>query len=78
MNPEGNLHRIIIFLDHVLDNTSGIEILKAAKEIKLKFDLDMTWVLLSSTEDKNTITKYEEEGVEYFITKPLTLPKLRN
>jgi len=47
---------IVVLLDHVLDNTTGLEVLKAAKETLVKFDLDVTWVLLSSTEDKNTIS----------------------
>jgi len=64
VNSAGSLPKIVILLDHILDNTTGLEVLKAAKEIQLKFDLDLTWVLLSSTEDKNTITKYQEEGVE--------------
>jgi len=55
---------IVVLLDHVLDNTTGLEVLKAAKETLVKFDLDVTWVLLSSTEDRNTISNYEEEGVE--------------
>jgi len=49
--------KIIIFLDHILDNSSGIEVLIAVKETQSKFDIDINWVLLSSTEDINTIAQ---------------------
>ena len=36
----------------------------------------MTWVLVSSTEDQETINVYKEEGVQLFIEKPLNMINL--
>ena len=54
----GNKHKIVILLDHILDGSQGIEVLKKANSVRDKFNLDIIWVLLSSTEDNETIEKY--------------------
>ena len=46
---------MLVLLDHVLDGQTGLEVLINAKKIQLKFDIKIIWVLLSSTEDENTI-----------------------
>jgi len=35
-------HEIVILLDNILDNSTGMEILIVAKEIQFKFDLKIT------------------------------------
>jgi len=56
MNSSTHRPKIVILIDHVLDNTTGVEVLIAIKKMQLKFDLDINWVLLSSTEDKKTLS----------------------
>ena len=46
--------------------------------IQDRFNLDVIWVLVSSTEDDETINKYKTEGILLFIEKPLTSIKLNN
>ena len=46
--------------------------------IQDRFNLDVIWVLVSSTEDDETINKYKTEGVSLFLEKPLTIIKLNN
>ena len=51
---------------------------KEAKVVQDRFNLDIIWVLVSSTEDDATINKYQIEGVSLFIEKPLNIIKLNN
>jgi len=48
---------MVILLDHQLDCATGIDVLKKVKEMHHNFSLDITWVLVSSTEDNHTIKK---------------------
>ena len=47
-----------------------------SKKIQNRFNLDIIWVLVSSTEDEETISVYKKEGVDIFIEKPLNMIKL--
>jgi len=47
----------IVLLDHVLDCSTGLELLINAKETQRKFSLNIVWVLLSSNEDKNIMNE---------------------
>ena len=67
---------IVVLLDHILDGLKGIDVLRKAKVIQDRFNLDIIWVLVSSTEDVETIHKYKIEGVSLFVEKPLTIIKL--
>ena len=51
---------------------------REAKIIQDRFNLDVIWVLVSSTEDEETINKYKTEGVSLFLEKPFTIIKLNN
>jgi len=54
-NSSNERKTIVILLDHVLDCTLGIDILTNLKGYESKFDLKIIWVLVSSTEDKDTV-----------------------
>lgn len=47
--------KIVILLDNVLDGVIGLDLYNNLKMTQIKFNLDIEWMLLSSTEDKNTI-----------------------
>ena len=47
--------KVVILLDNVLDDTTGLELYNNLKHTQIKFNLDILWILVSSTEDKNTI-----------------------
>jgi len=47
--------KIVILLDHILDGFKGIDVYKKTKITQDRFNLDIIWVLVSSTEDKETI-----------------------
>ena len=53
-----------MLLDHVLDGQTGLDVLIDAKKLQLKFNMNINWVLLSSTEDENTINLYKEQSVK--------------
>ena len=61
-----------------MDGVKGIDVLRKAKVIQSRFNLDIIWVLVSSTEDEATVNKYKKEGVSLFIDKPFTNIKLNN
>ena len=46
---------IVVLLDHVLDNQTGLQVLKEVELHQCKFNVDIKWVLLSSTEDEKTM-----------------------
>ena len=68
---------VVILLDHVLDCTQGISVLLNLRDFANKFDIEMIWVLVSSTEDRDTVNSYTELGVEKIITKPLSINKIK-
>eukprot|EP00801_Mesodinium_rubrum_P000795 Mrub_00795.p1 GENE.Mrub_00795~~Mrub_00795.p1 ORF type:complete len:855 (+),score=154.56 Mrub_00795:56-2566(+) len=68
--------QFVILLDHQLDCVTGLEVLHQVKELQRKFNLSILWVLLSSTEDQNTVSRYEEKGVRLHIAKPFSKGKL--
>ena len=47
--------KIVVLLDNVLDGTTGFELYNNLKMTQYQFDFNIEWILLSSTEDKNTI-----------------------
>jgi len=67
----------VILLDHVLDCFTGMKLIINAKEYQRRFSLNIQWVLLSSTEDKEIMDQYNEEGVKKFIQKPFSISKLK-
>mmetsp|Transcript_28107 Transcript_28107/g.23595 ORF Transcript_28107/g.23595 Transcript_28107/m.23595 type:complete len:140 (+) Transcript_28107:147-566(+) len=67
---------IIILLDHVLDCTLGYNVKENLKNFEYRFELKIIWILVSSTEDKDTVQKYIEMGVKKVITKPLNISKI--
>ena len=75
---ENQKYTFVILLDHILDRKLGYDVLTEVSEIQYKFSLNIIWVLLSSTEDRNTLKFYEDKGVEHIIEKPLTSGKLKN
>lgn len=52
--------RIVVLLDHQLDCITGLDVLEKVKNMQCKFKIEILWILVSSTEDKNTIARYEE------------------
>lgn len=71
-----NKPKIIILLDNVLDDTTGLELYNNLKFTQIKFNLDVDWILLSSTEDKNTISNQRKANINVHIEKPLTVKKV--
>lgn len=71
-----NKPKIIILLDNVLDDTTGLELYNNLKFTQIKFNLDVDWILLSSTEDKNTISNQRNANINVHIEKPLTVKKV--
>jgi len=67
----------VILLDHVLDGQIGLDVINEVKDVQFKFGIDITWVLVSSTEDSITIENYKSAGLKYFIEKPLSVNKLK-
>ena len=51
-------------LDHLLDGFTGFDVYKKAKITQQRFNIDIIWVLVSSTEDYDTIQKYVNEGIQ--------------
>eukprot|EP00801_Mesodinium_rubrum_P005991 Mrub_05996.p4 GENE.Mrub_05996~~Mrub_05996.p4 ORF type:complete len:123 (-),score=54.22 Mrub_05996:82-450(-) len=70
--------RVVVLLDNVLDGCTGAEVYRQARDTQGRFNLDVVWVLVSSTEDAETIYRYRGLGVNYFIDKPLTTLKIRD
>ena len=68
---------VIIMLDHILDGQTGLQVKEEVNIHQKRFNLDLFQVLVSSTEDLNTINNYQNASVEQFIEKPLTAPKVR-
>eukprot|EP00801_Mesodinium_rubrum_P007290 Mrub_07301.p1 GENE.Mrub_07301~~Mrub_07301.p1 ORF type:complete len:282 (-),score=67.65 Mrub_07301:88-876(-) len=68
---------VVVLLDHVLDGQSGLQVYQAAQEHQARFNLSVVWVLVSSTEDVDTINMYKQYGISYIIQKPLSVAKIR-
>jgi len=49
--------KIIIFVDHMLDDEYGYEVISNCLNLYENWKLNITYVLLSSTEDEETIEK---------------------
>ena len=60
-----NEDKVVCLLDHLLDGSTGLELHRNANELLKKFNVDITWVLVSSTEDIDTIRDYQNEGILY-------------
>ena len=61
---EGQQDQVVCLLDHLLDGFTGLELLMKAKQTQRKFNLDIIWILVSSTEDEDTIQNYKSEGIQ--------------
>lgn len=53
----GDKPKIVILLDHVLDGLYGIDLLQSINKKQEIMNLDILWVIVSSTEDIDTIAK---------------------
>jgi len=59
-----NKPQMVVLLDHVLDGDIGIDVYRSLKITQTRFNLSIVWVLLSSTEDYETIENYKRNGIE--------------
>ena len=55
MRDEVQDTRIVVLLDHILDGITGLEVYRESKVIQNRFSLKILWILVSSTEDNETI-----------------------
>eukprot|EP00801_Mesodinium_rubrum_P003485 Mrub_03485.p1 GENE.Mrub_03485~~Mrub_03485.p1 ORF type:complete len:473 (+),score=37.23 Mrub_03485:37-1419(+) len=78
-NEEEKPH-IVLLSDHMLENEFGYEAINACKEMneQLSLNLAITYILVSSSEERDVLAKYEELGVELFIKKPLNKIQLEH
>ena len=70
--------KVIVLLDHILDGQTGLELLECVKKYEHRLNLEINWVLVSSTEDESTISKYKKAGVQQCIQKPLSIHKIKD
>ena len=45
--------KIVILLDNILDGSTGLHLYNNVKSTQYKFNMNIEWILLTSTEDKN-------------------------
>mmetsp|Transcript_62299 Transcript_62299/g.52820 ORF Transcript_62299/g.52820 Transcript_62299/m.52820 type:complete len:89 (+) Transcript_62299:478-744(+) len=69
---------IVILLDHILDTITGIDVMEDLRKQLLSLKIKVVWVLVSSTEDTDTLQQYIYMGVERVITKPLSTSKIKD
>ena len=70
--------QVVVLLDHVLDGTSGLQVVADSRPHLRRLGLGVKWLLLSSTEDQDTVAQYLQAGIEYVIQKPLSVAKIKN
>eukprot|EP00801_Mesodinium_rubrum_P005954 Mrub_05959.p1 GENE.Mrub_05959~~Mrub_05959.p1 ORF type:complete len:318 (+),score=48.39 Mrub_05959:109-954(+) len=70
--------KVVVLLDNVLDRTTGLELYQNMQTTQQRFNLDIEWIVVTSTEDQLTYTSYMDVGIKYVINKPLTMPKIKS
>lgn len=64
----------IVIIDLLLPSKDGISVVKKVKS----FDLDTVFIMLSQVSTKDIIAKAYENGIEFFINKPINVIEVVN